>query len=299
VALLDLVRETAFYDGLWAGLLAGAVVAIIALVTRMRRPIPLAGVAGAIAALIALARSVDVPDQLVTGILALAVGGVAAQLLGSKVVLRAVVALPGAVLVAGAVDSDVSWIGPFVLVATTAGAALVADFDRTYAPTGLGPVLTLVTVLGIWASVPDTEEAIPVVGALLPIAFLGWPRVLASLGSSGAPAVVGVLAWTAAVGGRGRLGAVIGATACLGIMVLEPVLRRIWPARVGLLSNRSSSKHRLLVVCGAHLVLVAICSRVAGLERSPISAAIIVALAYVAVAVALSLVRHAGPRPSL
>jgi hypothetical protein len=289
VALLDLLREPAFADGLWAGLLAGAVVAAVALITRMRRPLPLAGLAGAVGALGALARSVDVPDQLVTGVIALAAGGVLAPLLRSNVVLRGVVAVPGALLVAGAVDSEVSWVGPFVVIATTAGAALVADFDRTYAPTGLGPVLIPITVFGIWASVPDTEEAIPVVGALLPLALLGWPRVLASLGSAGAPAVVGVLMWTAAVGGRGRLGAVVGGAACLGIMVLEPVLRRIWPERVAFVT-RGPSPHRFLIVGGSHLALVAACSRVAGLETSPIRAGLIVMLACLAVAVALSFV---------
>jgi hypothetical protein len=102
------------------------------------------------------------------------------------------------------------------VVATVVGGALVADCDRSWGRRGLTPVLLAVTVLGIYGTTPDTEHARVLAGVALPIALLGWPRPLASLGAAGSSVATALVSWTAVVDGLGRPGAVAGAIAGLG-----------------------------------------------------------------------------------
>ena len=86
-----------------------------------------------------------------------------------------------------------------------AGVAVVlADFDVRWRHRGLGPVLLPVSLLGVYATVPDTEMALVALGAALPLSLLGWPVALASWGRAGAWAVAGSLVWVTASGGVGR-----------------------------------------------------------------------------------------------
>lgn len=145
---------------------------------------------------------------------------------------------------------------------------------------GIGPALWAVTVFGVWVTVPETQHVVPLIGAAVPIVLLGlpWPRPLASLGRVGASASVALLAWGIAVDGFNRNGAVIGAFACLGVLAIEPVVRRLadvddfpWP-----------------VVVAVHLGVVGVCSRVAGASDSATLAFAFSAVAYVGGAIALT-----------
>jgi hypothetical protein len=298
VGFVDLLQEAGFHDGLAAGLLTSLGVAAFALARKFRSPVPLAGIAASAAAVIGLRWAIGVSDDLITSMAALALGGLLARFLGSNLLVRSLAAVPGAVLTADAIGSDeVDWLWPFAVVATMAGAALVADFDQHRAKTGLGPVLMAVTALGVYATVPDTDHAVVLFGALLPAALLGWPRVVASLGVAGSYATVGIVVWTAAVDGRGRLGSVIGGTACLGIMLLEPLLRRLPAGRLEL-GTEGFPRRPWLLLAGAHLALVVLCSRVAGFEASPVMAVVIAGAAFAVVALALTLQERTGPQPS-
>ena len=55
--------------------------------------------------------------------------------------------------------------GRLLAVATAAVAAALAAFDRRWRRPGLAPALLAVTAAGIWATVPDVEAALVLLGA--------------------------------------------------------------------------------------------------------------------------------------
>src|SRR5919197_649783 len=101
---------------------------------------------------------------------------------------------------------------PAVAAAALVAGVLLADFDRGWRRPGLALPLLAVSTAGVYATVPDVEAALVVLGAALPFCLLGWPGPLAlarrgrrppSLGAAGALATAGLLAWTVASGGGG------------------------------------------------------------------------------------------------
>ncbi|MGH9030608.1 MAG: hypothetical protein ACRDY4_16745 [Acidimicrobiia bacterium] len=295
--LEDLANNTGFRDGLVAGVVG--LVAIGALALALRRPsdqspLGLAGVAVVLATLFGLERLEALADdeQLLLGLLVLAAGALISSRLPWPLALGAIAALPGAALVASTSDVaniDIDWVRVLTFVTTAAGAALVADFDRHNGRAGLAPVLLAVTALGMYTTVPDTEQAAVLVGATLPLVLLGWPKPLASLGAPGAAATVGLVVWTASVGGRGRPGAIVGAMACLGVMLLEPIVRRGFrrrppPEPTGPLSSG------MVIMAALHVALVLCVSLAAGREVSARAAAAISVVAFAAAAVTLAVI---------
>jgi hypothetical protein len=59
-------------------------------------------------------------------------------------------------------------------------------------------VLLAITLVGLFYTVPDTGDAVVLLGVALPVAALGWPWVVARLGAGGSFAIAGLLAWVAA-----------------------------------------------------------------------------------------------------
>jgi hypothetical protein len=118
-------------------------------------------------------------------------------------------------------------------------------------------LLLAMTLLAVWANVPDTE---------IPRLLLGsWVGLLPGLLIAGlpklgwwAPAVAVPVIWMTAVAGAGRPGSIIGGWASMGILLLRPRhSTRVWPP---------------LIVNAGLLLLTA---RVAGLRDSPTEAAAI------------------------
>jgi hypothetical protein len=174
------------------------------------------------------------------------------------------------------------------------GGVLVATFDRVLGPRGVAPVLLAVTMLGIYLTTPDTEHSAILLGAALPIALLSLPWPLASLGVGGSFAAVALVAWDVAVDGAGRDGAVVGGIACLGMLVVEPVVR--WAAQGRSIPPAPVPLRYAATVVALHLGVVAVCSRVGGLRSSALEAFVVCTLAYAAAAAAL--VVQAGWRPA-
>jgi hypothetical protein len=132
---------------------------------------------------------------------------------------------------------------------------------------------------------------------VLPFALLGSPFALASFGP-GSYAIVGLVGWVAAIGGRGRPGSVVAAIACLGLMLVEPVVRRALHGWIRPLSSPRSAVVAWIIVLQVPLVLVL--ARVAGLRTSARSAATISAVVLAVAAVALTALlaaRRADPAP--
>lgn len=260
---LQFLAQREFY----AGLVSGAATLVVVLSRPpTSSPAPVGGMLFAGTAGLAMGVMFGFDAGLGFGLVALAASGVLADL-GYRWLLVAPVALVGAVLVAfqghlvGAL-----WIRLAVAVVALFGGLLTADFDRRWRSTAFGPVLLAVSVVGVYYTVPDTREALVMLGAVIPLLLLAWPRRLVSLGAGGAMAATGLLVWVVATGGFGRQSSIVGGMGCLGLLVVEPlarVIHRGW-------SPLDHVRHRLLaapLVAGVHLVLVYVSSRVAGLRE--------------------------------
>jgi hypothetical protein len=160
---------------------------------------------------------------------------------------------------------------PGLALATAAVAAALAAFDRRWGRLGLLPLLLALSAAGIWATVPDTEAALVLLGAALAMALLGRPGPLAgrrpglaSFGVAGSLAVAAVLVWVVATGGAGRPGSVVGGLACLGLLAVEPAARGLDPRRRSPLDPLERRPGLAWAAAAAQLVLVAVASRVVG-----------------------------------
>lgn len=116
----------------------------------------------------------------------------------------------------------------------------------------LGP-LVAITVFGIWSTVPDTDTARILLGAAIPLLFATLPSTGLRLSAAGAFPLAGIVVWVAATGGEGRHASIVGAWACVGILMLLPLLR----SRAGRIGPG--------VVLGGHALLVVISARIFGL----------------------------------
>lgn len=278
--------DAAFGAGLVVGGAALLVGVVAGLVWRTRRaePLPVAGLLMAGAAMVVLARVDQLGDGLVLGILALAGAGLVADVVPRCRRFLPLLALPGAWLLATATTATQPW-APVAIGATVAlGGTLVALFDRHWRDRPLGPGLLAVSFAGVFVTVPETREALPVLGAVLPLALIGWPVNLASLGAGGSLAATGLLAWTVAQGGTFRDSAIVGGLACLGLLLTEPVGRAVLRRRQH--GHRPHRVGTVIAVIVAHVVVVFLAARVAGLSDDLRSA---VVLAGVTLALAIGI----------
>ena len=120
---------------------------------------------------------------------------------------------------------------------------MAADLDRRAARLGLGPVLWLLTVFGVYVTVPDTELIRPLVGVAIPLALCGWPLRVARVGAGGAAAGIALLMWVGAAEGYGRPGSIVGAAAALGLFLVEPAGRSAAPPPGGAVVARAVDPH--------------------------------------------------------
>jgi len=259
------LRDRAFWVALGVGV---ALVLGITAVAAARRRVGTGAVVtlGVVAGLLATGRA---PASLIAGLALLAAGGgMAARRAAAW---QVVAALPGAVVLgAGAASGRPPWVGVAAAAVTVLTAPLLAELDRRH-PRWTG-LLAAISAVGVFGTTPDTEHARALVGGAL-AGMLRSADPQAVSGAAGAASLAGMLAWTAAVDGFGRPGAVVGALGCVGVFALTPVVVR--------------ARDPALVVVAVHLGLVGLASRVAGFEHDAWSALAIVAVAFVAGAVVL------------
>ena len=189
----------------WVGLAAAAVLAVAALaLRRVRRPLPAAGLAMAAAGLVAVA--IADTDEAggtlhVLGIAAAAAGAWAGRLLRLPLLVRPVLVVPGVAVTVEAMHladrSTVVW--PTVLVAAVL-AVLVADADESLAQSAAGPPLLAVSIFGMYVTIPETGQILPVLVVAVPIALVGRPALPGPVGRGG------VRRGDGAAGGRRRRG---------------------------------------------------------------------------------------------
>jgi len=297
-AILSALRDPGFTAGVAFGVLALSIGAVADLVRRghAREVVaPLGGLCFVAAVLAALVRTDRLSGGLVLGVAALVGAGALASVVPHRVPGRAVIgpalAVPGAWMVVHAEPiSEIGWIQGLLGVCIVVGAALTSDFDRRWRRVGAGPVLLAISLFGVYATVPDTEQALVLLGASLPLALpglIGRPRALDALGAAGAYGAVGLLVWSVGAGGAARHSAIVGGLACLALLVVEPIGRSLarGPSRV-MGAMPDSRIGALTALAAGQLALVYVCSRVAGL-RDTVTAAALIAGAALLVGVAV------------
>jgi len=197
--------------------------------------------------------------------------GVLAQLTRLPTLTGAVLALPGAWMIATETSVvDVAWIRIAVVVVAVLGGACLASFEGNRRARSIGLLLLPLTAAGMYFTVPDTERAAVFFGVAAPFLCVGWLlRSGPSLGAAGSWALAALVAWITATGGSGRESSIVGGIACLGLFAVEPLSRLVARSRMGVLDVAPKDWRRVWAPAPAftaHLALVYIASRVAGLR---------------------------------
>ncbi len=279
--VIDAIWGTELLTGLAFGAAALVLAWVSGLFLRGRRGCParIGGILLTLAALLALPVAASVPPGLWWGLGLLVVGGLAMQTWPALAPFGPVVALPGAWLVGmEAVLPGEGWARWFVVFVIVVGAPFVARF-ATHPVTGAWtPVMFALFSIGIFLTVPDTEEALVLLGVSLPMAIPSLPGSPSRFGVAGTYAGAAVALWVIVQGGAGRPAAIIGATACLGLLLTDPVARLLSPDHGSILDRLPQCWGGLAVASFVQLVLVLAVARTAGLATSVARAALIAAV---------------------
>ena len=172
---------------------------------------------------------------------------------------------------------------PTILVAATAAAAVAAAGlirSRVYQATALG---LAISIAGIWATVPDTEEVAVLVGVTAGLIWAWWPAGWSWPGIAGSVAIVGIAAWLAVEGGLARDTGMVGAFGSLAALGWSAFALPIGRPLIWLLG---------------HLATVLVWSRWAGLSDSVATALVIGLPATVLIAAGARLAERLSPRPA-
>ena len=199
------------------------------------------------------------------GWLALAVGLLAVADLTTSRTLRVLAAGSGAVTLATTIDSAGDL--PSGLLALATLALLGWAWPRVESAVGRFTAVLLFAgaTLGVYATVPDTEEILLVGVVVVPaLALLSWPAIAERAPS--VLALLGLVVWAAVQGGRGRPGAVMAALACLALVSAPVAARRL-----------TRSRNRRVLLLAVHAAATVVIARVAGPESSAATAALIAA----------------------
>jgi hypothetical protein len=256
------VRSLLSDAGFQIALVLSALGTVVVVATRrMAWRVPFGAVA-LVATLVAMAVDLRLEGRLVIGVVLLAVAGAAGSDAGFEPgrVLRVLALLGGAALVASSMLGVPTWgrvVGFGVIVVAVPVSGVV---DRRSAR--VVPALLLLATIGVYVCAPDTEYTKVLLGALIPVSLLVFDATLRASAPTGATAALVV--WTAFVEGRGRPGSVVGALACLAVVLLVAATRWQW--------RRVTDVVLLLTIDVAAVVYVA---RVAGFRQSAWAAAVL------------------------
>ena len=295
-SIVEAAGSPEFLTGLrWGGITAAAALLIGIAWRRWRKePAPVAGLAVVVAVALGMPTVRPLHQNLLAGLGLLAVSGEIFPWTRRILLLPFLVALPGAWLIARSDLPGPGWVMPLVIVVIGMGGPVISWFDENAEGPALPMLLFAIAVAGVWVTVPDTEEALVLLGATGALTLLAWPLRVARLGPVGSHALIGFYMWAVAWGGRGREGSIIGATAALGMLVAAPIgallarRRQVttdgWPG-VGLAVLQT--------------VVVAVATRVAGLKSDQIDAAGIALPALSAALILWVMVERSMPRSAV
>jgi hypothetical protein len=198
---------------------------------------------------------------------------------------RALAALPGGLLIAAAplVDVDQWWARTVVIVLLAAAAVALPDLARRWDGTGAVGLLLAAGAAGVYLCLPETDHLDYLVPAYL-VLGVSEAVVRRPLGPGVALAACGLLCWAVLFGGTPRDGALVGGLACLGLLLLEPVARRLPGAGSAFVGRGALSGVVALTVLQVGYCLAV--SRTAGLQTDAWVALAIVAVAAIGLLVA-------------
>lgn len=271
-AVVEAVGSSEFLAGLrWGGITA-AVALLVGIAWRRWReePAPAAGLAAVVAGVIAMSNVRPPNANLLAGLGLLVLAGAIFPWTRRIPFLPVLIALPGAWLIGRSDLPEATGVVPLVIGVIALGGPVVAWFEENANGSPLPTLLFALAAAGVWVTVPDTEEALVLLGAMAAPTLLAWPLGLARLGAGGVHALVGIFMWVIAWGGRGRDGSIVGAVAALGMLVAAPVAA--WIARKPRVTTAGWPAIWLLAI---QILVVAVATRVAGLRANPIDAAMI------------------------
>ncbi len=210
----------------------------------------------------------DAVLQMWVGLGVVLAGVTIAASLGASAAVAAMAAVPGAVVIALAAPPDPSWVRPTVVALTPLVGFLTDDFETRYSHRGLGVVFFGLASMGTFLAVPDTEWARTLFAVCLVFSLAAWPRPLVALGRAGSHMAAAVFVLITASGAMSRPASAIGALACLGFLVVEPLAVRLWPRLAGLSPSLHSTPEANLFATVPQFALVLACSRVAARNES-------------------------------
>jgi len=280
--LLALFETGFFTTGLRLGVLALALGWAVRFATgRYRPPMPIAGLLIAIATIGGLYLVAEPLGPAVPALAAIAFGVLIVRLTRAPAWVQILAAVPGSVWLGfGATVTDLTWVRVLMAVLIPAGGFLINDFETRNQRLGLGVIYFTLAVLGTFAAVPDTEQALVLMAVAMPITLLAWPKVAVSLGTEGSFVAVGVLLWVAAAGGGGRPPSIAGSAACLGLLLLEPIIFRLHPGTANLVNRVKQNWLGAVVASIPQFMLVVICSRIAARFDNMLPAIVIILVGY-------------------
>ena len=279
MALLD----TAYFRaGLRLGLAAlAAGWALRFAIGRDRPPVPVAGVLIAAATLGGLYLTGEQLGPSVWAVAAIVVGVLAARLIRAPVWVQPLAAVPGAVWLAMETPAtNLPWVQMLIAILIPVAGYLISDFEMRHDRMGLGVIFFALATLGAFAAVPDTEQALIITAASVVVVLLAWPWVAASLGVEGGYAAVAVFLIVVASGGEGRPPSIIGSAACLGLLLIEPVIVLTKPSAIRLVTWVRQNWVGAVLASVPQFVVVVLCSRVAARFQTELPAILIVALVF-------------------
>jgi hypothetical protein len=296
--LIDLLETEFFQTGFRVGLAALAIGLLLTFTVRRGKQLPLTGLilaAGVLIALVILDQQID--DEIVA-IAAIGAGVVLARLIKAPEVIVALASVPGAVWLAITTDvTDVTWVRVTMAVLIPIAGYLIVDFEARHAGLGLGVISYTLAVIGVFLAIPDTEWALVLMAVSVPLTFLAWPVPRARLGVEGAFLSVAIFIVVIAQGSGSRPASIIGSIACLGVLLIEPVLMATTPGIVKVTSWPSRDWKGALLASIPQFVIVAACSRLAARFTDVLPSMIVVIIIYaVTVFVAVSASRDEADR---
>jgi hypothetical protein len=286
--LIGVVQSGYFLWGIALGCL-GLVLTWLVLARRTGvGPFAVGGAMVAVATVAAVGISGEQTTAMWSGLGLILVGTAAAGALGLSHPSIAASSIPGSIVVALAAPANPAWVRLLVVFAIPLLGYFVVDFESRYADRGLGIVFFGLATMGTFLAVPDTELVRALFAVCLPMSLTGWPRPLLWMGRSGAFLAVSIFVVFTAVGGIGRPASIVGALACLGYLVLEPIAVRARPALLDLPTVLHRTPEAMLMAAVPQLAIVLIASRLAAPLESVAGAAGVVivvgALAYLLLA---------------
>lgn len=284
-ATIETLLGPEFRLALLIGTVAAVACGLLGLVWRRRGagPAPIGGLVLATAGVVALGAGAT-PRRLVLGLVVLAVAGLVPSTSPLPRMLGWLAGVAGGWLAisASAVGLTQGWIVLATAVVVCLAIAM-SRADEVTRSAAIGLPLFALSVVGVFFAVPDTEDALLLLGVSLPMAVNGWPVRLASLGSAGAHVLAGLSVWTIIRGGYVRPSSMVGALACVALVAAISIGWRN--------AGKRSQPLEVLGVIAFHLGLVFVASRVVAVQSVGLAGALAAALLLLALIIGRGVAR--------